>query len=344
MLYAVYPVVPRFASTDHKRCRIECASAEPQQLHVSLNTQNTLCGVGHLCDDQPVCRNPHREDLGVFSQQHNKGGVGGGYPRHMESANRLDFLASVASTLAGAMILSKKEAAMQLTTVYDCMGSNLGKFLVPAGVQLAGYITGSGDVPWTRAQLAEHPGVIQIDQAPANTPANELADVIDMEQDAATLNDLIEWVHAAANAWTSTARAGQRRPTVYCSSSNLTPVANTLVAAGITEGVNLWVAEPMTVQQATAMLNSAGGPFPIVGVQYAFEGLYDISLFSTAWLDDVSGKPPTTKPGPGTQAGWRFCSKCQGLFWGPGQAISVCPRGAQHDGGSSHEYTLGFVV
>lgn len=310
----------------------------------SLNTQNTLCGVGHLCGVRLVCRNPHRGGLGVFSQQHNKGGVGGGYTRRMGRFMPYlnEGLMHYLDPTDGLKNLGR--TTVQLTTVYDCMGSNLGKFLVPAGVQLAGYITGSDGVLWTKAQLAEHPGVIQIDQAPANTPANELADVIDMENKAATLNDLIQWVHAAANAWTSTARAGQRRPTVYASASNITAVANTLVAGGITEGVNLWVAEQMTVQQATAMLNSAGGPFPIVGVQYGFEGIYDISLFSTAWLDDVSGKPQTTKPGPGTQAGWRFCSKCQGLFWGPGQAISVCPRGAQHDGGSSHEYTLGFVV
>jgi hypothetical protein len=32
----------------------------------------------------------------------------------------------------------------------------------------------------------------------------------------------------------------------------------------------------------------------------------------------------------GVQPGWRWCSKCQGLFWGSAQTESVCPAGGQH--------------
>lgn len=233
---------------------------------------------------------------------------------------------------------------MQLTTVYDCMGANVGNFPVPDGVLMAGYVTGSAGVPWSAAQLAAHPGVVMIDQSPIDTPADETADVIDMEARAATLDDLAAWVHAAWVNFQTGARPGQRTPTVYASRSNITPVVNTLLAVGITNGVNLWVAEEMTPQQAESELENSGGPFPIVGIQYGFDTLYDVSLFSTAWLDRVSVKPLASKPGPGTQTGWRFCHKCQGLFWGPGASQSVCPRGAQHDGSGSHEYTLGFAI
>lgn len=232
---------------------------------------------------------------------------------------------------------------MDLTTVYDCTGANIGSFKVPPGVLLAGYDTGTDGVPWTPAQYSRFPGAIHIDQSPINTPANELADVIDMESEAATLADLAPWVHAARTAVALGTRPGQREPAVYCSRSNVTPVVNTLIAGGITSGVYLWVAEEMKAKDAASILDQSGGPFPIIGVQYAFNPTYDISLFSTAWLNKESVKPQTPKPGPGTQTGWRFCGKCQGLFWGAGEAKSVCPRGAQHDGSQSHEYTLGYA-
>lgn len=232
---------------------------------------------------------------------------------------------------------------MDTTTVYDCIGANLGKFPVPAGVLMAAYITGSGDVPWSAAQLAGHPRAVRIDQSPIDTPADELADVIDMENRAATLEDLPPWVHAARTNYDLAIRPGQRRPAVYCSRSNVTPVANTLIAAGITGNVHLWVAEQMTAKQAASVLAGGGGPFPIIGVQYQFNDTYDVSLFSSEWLNTVSARPPATAPKPGMQTGWRFCSKCQGLFWGPGEARSMCPRGGQHDGSHSHEYTLGYA-
>jgi hypothetical protein len=32
----------------------------------------------------------------------------------------------------------------------------------------------------------------------------------------------------------------------------------------------------------------------------------------------------------GTQGDWRWCSKCQGLFYGGGVATSRCPAGGRH--------------
>jgi hypothetical protein len=37
---------------------------------------------------------------------------------------------------------------------------------------------------------------------------------------------------------------------------------------------------------------------------------------------------------------WRWCRKCQGLFYGPNQAASRCPAGGAHDGASSGNYIL----
>ena len=233
---------------------------------------------------------------------------------------------------------------MNLTTVYDCTGANIGAFKVPPGVLLAGYVTGSGEVPWTDAQFSRFTGAIRIDQSPVNTPADETADVIDMENQAATLDDLVPWVHAARTSIALGTRPGQREPTVYMSQSRETDVVNTLVAGGITSGVNLWRAAEMKAKDAASVLDQAGGPFPIVGVQYEFDTNHDVSLFSTAWLERVSVKPPASKPGPGTQTGWRYCIKCKGLFFGPEQQISMCPRGGIHDGSHSHSYTLGFDV
>lgn len=185
---------------------------------------------------------------------------------------------------------------MQITTVYDCTGANLGKFPVPPGVLLAGYVTGSGGVPWTPAQFAAHPGAIRIDQAPVNTPANETADMIDVEPYAGTIQDVPSWAAAATRNYQAGVRPGQRWPTAYVEQSEETPVVNALIAAGITSGVNLFLTKPMSRQTAVAMLEQAGGPFPHVGIQYEFGQLYDVSVVSTAWLNAVSRKPPVTPP------------------------------------------------
>jgi hypothetical protein len=231
---------------------------------------------------------------------------------------------------------------VDLTTVYDCIGAKLASLTIPPGVLMAGYVTGSGDVPWSAAQFAEHPTAIRIDQSPTDTPADETADMIDVEPQAGTIADVPAWVHGAWTSYQTGRRPGQRTPTVYVEESELTPVANTLEAAGITSGVNLFLSEPMPEKAAIEMLSNTGGPFPLVGIQYEFGTDHDVSVVSTGWLNNVSHTAPVPAPKPGTQTGWRFCSQCQGLFWGPGKAKSVCPRGGEHNGSESHEYTLGF--
>lgn len=231
---------------------------------------------------------------------------------------------------------------VDLVTVFDCIGANLAAVDIPSGVLMAGYVTGLGDVPWTDAQFMAHPDAIRIDQSPIDTPADETADALDVEPQAATIADVPTWVHGAWTSYRAGRRPGQRKPTIYVEHSELTPVANALNAAGITSGVNLWLSQPMPEHAALDLLQNAGGPFPIVAVQYAFQTLFDVSLVSKTWLEDVSKAPVISQPKPGTQTGWRFCSKCQGLFWGPGESRSMCPRGGQHDGSHSHIYTLGY--
>ena len=40
------------------------------------------------------------------------------------------------------------------------------------------------------------------------------------------------------------------------------------------------------------------------------------------------------------QGGWRWCRKCQGLFFGPNQEKSICPSGGLHDGSKGSHYYL----
>jgi hypothetical protein len=234
-------------------------------------------------------------------------------------------------------------SAMDITTVYDCEGANLASLSIPPGVLLAGYVTGSGTVPWTAEQFAQHPTAIRIDQSPADTPADETADMIDVELEAGTIADVPGWLSGARISFHDATRPGQRWPAVYVEQSEVTPVANAIDAAGITTPVPLFLTEPMPEHAAIDMLNATGGPFPFVGIQYQFGGDHDVSVVSTAWLNNVSVAAPAPVSKPGSQTGWRFCSKCQGLFWGPGESRSVCPRGAQHNGSQSHLYTLGFA-
>ena len=173
-------------------------------------------------------------------------------------------------------------------TVCDAIHANIGH--LPKG-QAAGYSTGSGDVPWTAADWKAHAGAVRIDQDPA--ASDPTADILDVESGAATIADVAPWAEAAAAAYATGKRPGQRHPAIYMSLSNVTPVANALVAAGITSGPGLWVANwNLTAAEATALVVSGGGPFPIIGVQYRNAGTYDVSVFSASWLSDVSGDPP----------------------------------------------------
>jgi hypothetical protein len=181
--------------------------------------------------------------------------------------------------------------------VYDATHANIGQ--LPKG-HAAGYSTGSGSVPWTVADWNAHPAAVRICQdAGATDPT---ADVLDVEAGAATIADCARWARAATASVTDVRRPGQRHPAIYMSLSSVTPVVNALIAGGVTSGVGLWVANwNLTEAEATVLVAHAGGPFPIVGVQYGNRGTYDVSVFSAPWLAAVSAHPtsparPATGP------------------------------------------------
>jgi len=128
------------------------------------------------------------------------------------------------------------------------------------------------------------------------------ADVLDVEGGAATFADCPVWAKKAMDAFGSVKRPGQRWPCIYASASNLTPVVNALINGGISRGVNLWVANwSLSEAQAMALLTNAGGPFPVVGVQFNDPGPYDIDVWSSAWLDRKSGKDVAANPVKGLE-------------------------------------------
>jgi hypothetical protein len=56
--------------------------------------------------------------------------------------------------------------------------------------------------------------------------------------------------------------------------------------------------------------------------------------------DSIAYLPVFNAPTASGQHGWRWCSKCFGMFFGPGQSASHCPLGGTHDGGGSGDYAF----
>lgn len=162
---------------------------------------------------------------------------------------------------------------------------------IPANFAKAGYATGSGGIAWTAIQFAKYPGAIVIDQDPS--AVDTTADVLDFETAAATVGHLAPWVKAATANFKANKRPGQRVPAIYCSLSNVTTVANALIAGGVA-ACPLWVAHyGIGRTAAVTVLNGSNGPFPIIGMQYSDQGgggTYDLDVFLSSWLSNVSGK------------------------------------------------------
>jgi hypothetical protein len=184
---------------------------------------------------------------------------------------------------------------MTTVQVFDATHDNVSH--LPAG-RAAGYSTGTGThIKWTAADWAAHPGAVRIDQDPA--ASDPTADVLDVEAGAATPASAPGWAMRAAADYARAARPGQRRPAIYMSRSQVTAVCNALAAGGVTSGVGLWVADwNKTRAQAEAEVAAASGPYPVIGVQYANSGLYDVSVFSEAWLKETSVTHPAAPPVP----------------------------------------------
>ena len=188
---------------------------------------------------------------------------------------------------------------MTMIIGFDCTHANIGS--LPPGQQYAGYSTGSLDVKWTPEDKAAHPGALMYDQDPAASDGT--ADVLDVERGAATIADAPAWYRRALISWRAGLRPGQRRPAVYTSLSNVTPLVNGLIAGGVTSGPNLIVARwDLTAELADVLaIARPSGPFPIVGYQVQSFAQFDLDLFSVAWLSGVSKAPPPPPPSLGAQ-------------------------------------------
>lgn len=173
---------------------------------------------------------------------------------------------------------------------YDVTHANLPQ--APKG-QLAGYSTGLGpDIKWTTQDWTNHPGALRIDQ---DVNASDFtADYLDIETNAATANEAADWYLRALDSFNMVRRPGQRRPGFYMSASNVTEVVNAVVAAGIRSGPCLIVANwNLTEPQAVADVLAGAGPYPIHGVQFKNNGPYDIDVWDSNWLADVSKPKPS---------------------------------------------------
>lgn len=180
---------------------------------------------------------------------------------------------------------------------YDATGAN--ETHLPAG-QVAGYTTGTGVVPWSEAQWIAHPGAVRIDQSPAITSLDILADFYDLENGAVTVAEIAQVVKDGQAAFMASTRPGQRWPGVYCSRDNVTAVVNALIAGGVLS-CPLGIADYSgTEAEAAAEVADSVGPFPVVWRQYADTGgggTYDLGVFSAPWLANVSGAKPAIPPG-----------------------------------------------
>lgn len=184
---------------------------------------------------------------------------------------------------------------MSIVIVDDATHANVGA--LPNGVLAALYTTGSANIKATPTDFANHPKAIHVCQ---DNGSDVTADILDSEVGAASPQDVANWIPKARAAFNSNKRPGQRWPGCYASLNNLPPIANALVAAKLTD-VPLWVAQwGLATVTAIADIVNASGPYPIVGMQIKNLNAYDFSLFSSTWLDRVSGSPsvkPTIPPG-----------------------------------------------
>lgn len=177
---------------------------------------------------------------------------------------------------------------METQLVYDATHADVSA--LPSSYLAAGYVTGSEDIVWTDADWAKHPKALRIDQSPIAGLWDTSADVDDYENGAVGLGQLALRVKGRVEAFKKGVRPGQREPLIYVSYDNVTPVVNALIAGGV-ESAGLWVARWGSYTNALSMVANASGPFPIKGVQYANGSLYDVSVFNSEWVSNVSTVP-----------------------------------------------------
>lgn len=180
---------------------------------------------------------------------------------------------------------------MSIILVLDATHQNIGA--IPMGTLAALYTTGSPDIKATSLDFQNHPNAIHICQ---DFGSDDTADILDMENGAATPDDVANWLPKARASFNSVKRPGQRWPGVYLSRSRVTEQANVFVTKRLTN-VPLWIAQWGEPQMsAIAEIVAAAGPWPIVGLQIRNQGVDDFSVFSSDWINRRSTVPPVTHP------------------------------------------------
>lgn len=84
----------------------------------------------------------------------------------------------------------------------------------------------------------------------------------------------------------------------------------------------------------------------ISGITLDTDSLYDTD--AGLWRAAVIAPPPPPKGSSVdeiiSQAEWRYCDKCKGLFYGPEESSSKCPDGGTHDGSRSGNYVIQTIT
>jgi len=145
-------------------------------------------------------------------------------------------------------------------TMIDTIGADA--FNIPASApKVAGYVTGAAGIIWTGQDWARFSGgKVKINQDPGSSPVAN-TNVLDVEPGA--------WSNEGAAQACRIRLAHGWRIHCYTASSNLTPLVNELLAAGI-RSCNIWLANwALSEAQATEMVETRSGPWPLVAVQWA---------------------------------------------------------------------------
>lgn len=186
-----------------------------------------------------------------------------------------------------------------IVDAFDATAANFD--MLPTHGYHVGYTTGTSDIQWTSGMWARYPRAVRICQDAGAT--DKTADVVDIERGAATIADAVAWYPEALANFRNGTRPGQRWPACYASMNNITPLANAFIAAKITSGPCLFIADwNNDLASAIAELTHAGGPFPEIGRQFESREFYDCDVLSLAWLQRESAKPVTWQESALTQA------------------------------------------
>jgi len=183
----------------------------------------------------------------------------------------------------------------------DATGSSSGN--IPARApKIAGYVTGSGSVPWLNSDWTRFPdsGKVRIDQSPSLSAwAAGAADIADVENGAGTTGTAVEGaLERKAKGWLSF---------VYVAGSNLAGMQSAMNAAGLAGHVQYWVAD-WSLNEAEAASKLTGD---IVAIQYAsptsnpdmpvpggtqalLQANIDVSVTIPSWFAFIPPKPVST--------------------------------------------------